>query len=90
MGGFHTLDLELHRPFIIIKECWDIIHLERIQTACDVTKSADIAASVLQEGLAKVCLVTDNMTIVRQSIETNVPKKRRGTTTDHDKGASTF
>jgi protein pelota len=86
MGAYHTLDLELHRPFTIEKECWDVIHLERIQDASDVSKRADIAAIVLQEGLAQVCLVTENMTIVKQRIESNVPKKRRGTTTDHDKG----
>jgi protein pelota len=90
MGGYHTLDLELHRPFTITKECWDVIHLERIQDCCDVAKRAEIAAVVLQEGLAQICLVTENMTIVRQRIESNVPKKRRGTTTDHDKGMIRF
>ena len=90
MGGFHTLDLELHRSFTITKECWDVIHLERIHDCCDIGKRAEIAAVVLQEGLAQICLVTENMTIVRQRIESNVPKKRRGTTTDHDKGMLRF
>ncbi|KAJ3324415.1 hypothetical protein HDV06_006826 [Boothiomyces sp. JEL0866] len=90
MGQYHTLDLELHRPFTIEKEEWDIIHLDRIQDCCNVQNKADIGAVVLQEGLAQICLVTENMTIVRQRIETNVPKKRRGTTTDHDKGIVRF
>ncbi|KAJ3276254.1 hypothetical protein HDV01_005702 [Terramyces sp. JEL0728] len=90
MGQYHTLDLELHRPFTIEKEEWDFIHLERIQDCCNVQNKADIGAIVLQEGLAQICLVTENMTIVRQRIETNVPKKRRGTTTDHDKGIIRF
>ncbi|KAJ3361618.1 hypothetical protein HDU91_003827, partial [Kappamyces sp. JEL0680] len=90
MGAYHTLDLELHRPFTITKESWDVIHLERIDASCDVGKRADIGAVILQEGLAQICLVTENMTVVRQRIEANVPKKRRGTTTDHDKGLVRF
>jgi protein pelota len=86
MGQYHTLDLELNRPFTITKPEWDLIHFQVIQDCCDVSKRADIAACVLQEGLAQLCLITESMTVVRQRIETNVPKKRRGTTTDYDKG----
>jgi protein pelota len=90
MGQYHTLDLELHRPFTIIKSEWDSIYLDRVDSACNIANRADIAAIVLQKGLAQVCLVTENMTVVRQRIECNVPKKRRGTTTDHDKGLVRF
>jgi protein pelota len=86
MGQYHTLDLELHRPFTIVKQEWDSIYLDRIDEACNIANRADIAAVIMQEGLAQVCLITDSMTVVRQRIECNVPKKRRGTTTDHDKG----
>jgi protein pelota len=44
----------------------------------------------MQEGLANICLVTGSMTIVKQKIEVNIPKKRRGTTADHDKGLKRF
>ncbi|EGF81607.1 hypothetical protein BATDEDRAFT_36854 [Batrachochytrium dendrobatidis JAM81] len=90
LGAYHTIDLELNRPYTLGKQEWDIISLERIENACDVSKRADIAAVVLQEGFANVCLVTENMTVVRQRIETNIPRKRRGTTTDHDKGLNRF
>jgi protein pelota len=50
MGAYHTIDLELHRPFTIVKTEWDMVALERVQLACDVTQRADIAAIVLQEG----------------------------------------
>jgi protein pelota len=86
MGQYHTLDLELHRSFTITKLDWDSVYLERIDEACNIANRADIAAVILQEGLAQICLVTESMTVVRQTIECNVPKKRRGTTTDHDKG----
>ena len=90
MGAYHTLDLELNRSFTISKEEWDIVALERIDEACDVSKRADLAAVVLEEGLANICLVTQSMTIVKSKIQSSIPKKRRGTSTDHDKGLKKF
>ena len=53
--------------------------------ACDPTKHADLAAVVMQEGLAHLCLITPNMTLVRAKIETNIPRKRKGMCQQHDK-----
>jgi len=39
----------------------------------------------MQEGIAHVCLVLSTMTIVRAKIEVNIPRKRRGNCTQHDK-----
>lgn len=44
MGAYHTLDLELNRKFSITKAEWDSIALERVEMACDVAQSADVAA----------------------------------------------
>uniref|UniRef100_A0A8W8KH66 eRF1 domain-containing protein n=1 Tax=Magallana gigas TaxID=29159 RepID=A0A8W8KH66_MAGGI len=55
----------------------DSIALERIEMACDPTQHADLAAVIMQEGLANVCLITSNMTIVRAKIETNIPAKEK-------------
>ncbi|XP_077995484.1 protein pelota homolog [Glandiceps talaboti] len=90
MGAYHTLDLELNRKFTLAKKEWDIVQLERIEMACDPSQSADVAAVVMQEGLANVCLVTSSMTIVRAKIETNIPRKRKGMCTQHDKGLERF
>ncbi|CAG8716016.1 35551_t:CDS:2, partial [Racocetra persica] len=90
MGMYHTIDLELHRNFTLFKSEWDIIALERIDEACDITKQADVAAVVLQEGLANLCLVTQHMTIVRQRIEHPVPRKRKGFVTNYEKGLQKF
>ncbi|KAI8816465.1 uncharacterized protein EV422DRAFT_283425 [Fimicolochytrium jonesii] len=90
MGAYHTLDLELNRTFTLIKPEWDIISLDRITTACEIANRADVAAIVLQEGLANLCLVTQNMTIVRQRIEVNIPRKRKGSSTNHEKGLARF
>lgn len=44
----------------------------------------------MEQGLAHICLITSAMTVVLQKIERNVPRKGRGTTTQHDKGISKF
>lgn len=90
MGAYHTLDLELNRKFTLGKHEWDSIALERIEQACDPTQSTDLAAIVMQEGIAHVCLVTSSMTLVRAKIESNIPRKRKGMCTQHDKGIARF
>lgn len=90
MGQYHTIELELNRQFTLSKKEWDSVALERLNEACDVAKKAEIAAIVLQEGLAHICLVTNTMTIVKQRIEVNIPKKRRGSSTDYEKALKRF
>lgn len=90
MGAYHTLDLELNRKFTLGKLERDSVSLERIELACDPTKHADLAAVVMQEGLAHLCLITPNMTLVRAKIETNIPRKRKGMCQQHDKGLTKF
>lgn len=55
------------------------------EMACDPMQHADLGAVVMQEGLANVCLVTSCMTLVRAKIETNIPRKRKGQCSQHDK-----
>lgn len=69
MGAYHTLDLELQRNFTISKQVWDTVVLDRLEEACDPVKQAEVAAVVMQPGLANVCLLTSAMTIVRQRID---------------------
>jgi len=69
MGAYHTLDLELQRNFTIQKTCWDTVVLDRLDEACDPVKQAEVAAIVMQPGLANICLLTGSMTIVRQRID---------------------
>lgn len=69
MGAYHTLDLELQRNFTISKQVWDTVVLARLEEACDPVRQAEVAAVVMQPGLANVCLLTSAMTIVRQRID---------------------
>lgn len=46
---------------------------------------ADIAAVVMQEGIAHICLITSSMTIVRAKIDQVIPRKRKGNVSQHEK-----
>uniref|UniRef100_A0A8R1IIW3 ERF1_1 domain-containing protein n=1 Tax=Caenorhabditis japonica TaxID=281687 RepID=A0A8R1IIW3_CAEJA len=65
MGAYHTIDLEPNRKFTLQKTEWDSIDLERLNLALDPAQAADVAAVVLHEGLANVCLITPAMTLTR-------------------------
>ncbi|XP_044003835.1 protein pelota isoform X2 [Aphidius gifuensis] len=90
MGAYHTLDIEQNRQFVLEKIKWDSIALDRIDMACDVNQNADVAAVVMQDGIANICLITSNMTIVRAKIDQVIPKKRKGMVTQHEKGLHRF
>ena len=81
---------EPNRKFTLAKSEWDSVALERIEMATDPTKSADLAACVMQEGLAHVCLVSNSLTLVRAKIDVNLPRKRRGNTQQHEKALHRF
>ncbi|KAJ1372890.1 Protein pelota [Parelaphostrongylus tenuis] len=90
MGAYHTLDLEPNRKFTLEKSEWDTIDLERLDVALDPANQADVAAVVLHEGLAHVCLLTPAMTLVRAKIDMQIPRKRKGLTSHHEKGIQRF
>ena len=86
MGQHHTLDLELLRNFTLEKsEGWDSVSRGIVQEACDVVKSADVWAVIMEEGRANVCVLTGTRTVLRQRVEGRVPRKRAGRSGDHDK-----
>ncbi|KAM7273139.1 hypothetical protein ACFE04_027803 [Oxalis oulophora] len=75
VGAFHTLELELHRPFVLRKVRWDSFALDTLQQAADPAASADLAVVLMQEGLAHIFLVGKSMTTTRARIETSIPRK---------------
>ncbi|EEF50066.1 protein PELOTA 1 isoform X2 [Ricinus communis] len=75
IGAFHTLELELHRPFVLRKEIWDSLALDILSQASDPGASADLAVVLMQEGLAHIFLVGKSMTSTRSRIETSIPRK---------------
>ena len=90
LGAFHTLTVTLDMNVTIEKVCWDQIFLDRLEEACNPERGAEIAAVVMAStGLAHVCLVTTHMTLLKQRIDTNIPKKRSGSS-NHSKAVVKF
>lgn len=75
IGAFHTLEIELRRPFVLRKELWDSMALHVLNQASDPAASADLAVVLMQEGLAHILLVGRSLTITRAKIETPIPRK---------------
>ncbi|KAG7325425.1 hypothetical protein KOW79_011741 [Hemibagrus wyckioides] len=90
MGAYHTIELELNRKFTLAKKSWDSVVLDRIEQACDPAQKADVAAVVMQEGLANLVLVTPAMTLLRAKVEVTIPRKRRGSCAQHEKALERF
>ena len=90
LGAYHTLELAPGRAFTLRKARWDSVYLDRLREATDVAARAQVAAVVMQMGLALVCLVTDQMTLVRAKVELSVAKKRAADTAAHEKDAERF
>lgn len=76
MGASHTLDLEHNRQFELEKARWDSTHLQRLAEASDMTRKAEIAAVLMDAGVAHICLVVGTMTVPRATVEVPIPKKR--------------
>ncbi|KUJ22979.1 uncharacterized protein LY89DRAFT_574047 [Mollisia scopiformis] len=91
VGAFHTLDIELRRDFTLEKnEGWDSVSLDVVKEAIRQDKEGVVPAVVMQEGIANICLITEHQTVLKQRVETGIPKKRSGRSADHDKGMVRF
>lgn len=77
LGQYHTLHLEVGRAFTVDRPLgWDSVSKTMLQDALRVDKGGAVAAVVMQEGLANICLVTETRTILLQRLERKVPSKR--------------
>ncbi|GAB1320935.1 Translation factor pelota [Madurella fahalii] len=80
IGQHHTLTLRFEKTdikFTIWKEAgWDSVALQALREALSEDKPEAVAAVVMQEGLANICLITDFRTVVKQRVESSIPKKR--------------
>jgi protein pelota len=90
VGSFHTLELEVHRAFTLGKAEWDAVALGRLEEACSERTRASVAALVMAEGVANLCLLTDQLTITKAHITQNIPRKRKASTGHHDKSLERF
>ena len=90
VGTYHTAEIDFKHPFTLYKDVWDEIAFELINKSCSIDEKAEVGAVVLQEGVAHICLITENMTVLRQKIERSIPRKKRGDSSAHDKSLDKF
>ncbi|VDN00186.1 unnamed protein product [Thelazia callipaeda] len=90
MGQYHTLDIDVGKKFSLWKPSWDSVDFDRLNLALNPAASADVAAIVMHEGFANLCLLTSAMTIVKAKIDMQIPRKRKGFAHQHDKGVQRF
>jgi protein pelota len=91
VGQHHTITLKYEKAdikYTIWKSAgWDSVALQALKEALSEDRPEAIAAVVMQEGLANICLITEFRTIIKQRIDSPIPKKR--TTTAKDPSAAT-
>ncbi|XP_052185673.1 protein PELOTA 1 isoform X1 [Diospyros lotus] len=90
IGAFHTLEIELHRPFVLRKDIWDSLALDALRQASDPSASADLAVVLMQEGLAHIFLVGKSVTTTRARIEASIPRKHGPAIAGYDKALNKF
>ncbi|QUC23565.1 uncharacterized protein UV8b_07806 [Ustilaginoidea virens] len=89
-GAHHTLEIEVNRDFSVTKpDGWDSVSKGTLAQALSDDKNGALAAVVMQEGLAHICLVTQHRTVVKTRVESVVPRKR-DSAADQDAGVRRF
>lgn len=89
-GAHHTLDLEVGRSFSLVKpDGWDSVAKATLAQALSDDRNGALAAVVMQEGLANICLITQFRTVLKTRVESVVPKKR-DSAADQDAGMRRF
>lgn len=89
-GQYHTLDLELNRPFTLWKKYgWDSVAIQTLRDALNQDKDGAIAAVVMHEGLANICLITEYQTLIKQRVTVPLSRKASASSKD-DRGMRRF
>ncbi|KAG6392240.1 hypothetical protein SASPL_146453 [Salvia splendens] len=90
IGAFHTLEIDVNRPFVLRKDIWDSLALDVIHQASDPNASADLAVVLMQEGLCHILLIGKSITLTRARIETSIPRKHGPAVAGYDKALTKF
>ncbi|KAI3399495.1 hypothetical protein diail_6757 [Diaporthe ilicicola] len=90
-GQYHTLDLELNRPFTLWKKHgWDSVAVQTLRDALNQDKDGAIAAVVIDEGLANICLITEYQTLIKSRVHSGSMSRKASTSSKDDKGVRRF
>jgi protein pelota len=89
IGQYQSIEIAKGLMFTIFKKNWDEICIERLKQATDVTITSDLAAIVMEEGIAHLYLISSHITTLKAKIEQTIAKKRKGPS-QHDKSLNIF
>ncbi|KAL1840392.1 hypothetical protein VTJ49DRAFT_518 [Mycothermus thermophilus] len=93
VGQHHTITLRYDKAdikFTIWKQTgWDSVALQQLKEALSEDRPDAIAAVVMHEGLANICLITEFRTVIKQRLEVSIPKKRSAAS-EASKGMENF
>jgi protein pelota len=78
IGKHHSFSLELEVAFTVYKGQWDRYHRNIVREIEEETQDCEVGAIVMDLGLAHICYVKTFMTLVKQKIERNIPRKGAG------------
>lgn len=84
IGQYQSIEIGIGNYFTLFKKVWDVVHIENLQSAADGIKTSDLAAILMEEGVAHIYLISSHMTDLRAKIELSIAKKRKGPN-QHDK-----
>jgi protein pelota len=90
IGQYHTLEIEMSRPFLLTKERWDSISLDLLEDLSNPMKRAEIAAIIMDDSNATISLIQSSMTKICSRIEKSSAKKKGGNPAGMDKATQKF
>jgi protein pelota len=89
IGQYQSIEIAKGLMFTIFKKNWDEISIDRLKQATDLTITSDLAAIVMEEGVAHLYLISSHITTLKAKIEQTIAKKRKGPS-QHDKSLNLF
>jgi protein pelota len=66
------------KPIQIIKTKFDHVHVKRLEEAASESNVGQILAIVMEEGLAHICLVSRKTLKLKEKIQKNISKAKKG------------
>lgn len=76
-GTFQRMMLGVGRPFTLSKTVWDSYTIELLREASDPVANATVAAVLMANGVANVCVIGRNATRIVDHIQRAIPKIRK-------------
>lgn len=78
IGQYHTFEVELETKLTIYKEEWPQYEINLLRELSKTEFGVEIAAMVMDEGIAHLCYIKQSITLLKQKIEKNISKKSSG------------